>query len=813
MEAFESALLPVLPLKETVVFPTAVTPLFVVRAESMAAVEAALRADKRVFLACQRSAEKDDPQPGDLYDVGCVAEMLQVLRVPDGSAKILVEGIYAARAVEYMPPAQMLQALLVRLEISPLENSGASAYVRSTLSLFEKYANFSDKVPEDLFLSIKSLEDPLSLVYAVASYSGIKPSEKQRILESQSLEEKFMILNANLEKENQILALEDQIVSQVKSQIGQTQREYFLNEQLKVIERELGIGGDEHSELEDLRAEVAKADMPAEARAKAEKELTRLSRMASLSPEATVARSYVEWLTEVPWKKRSEDRIDLTEARAVLDEDHFGLEKVKERIVEYLAVTKLAGKVRGPILCFVGPPGVGKTSLARSIARCVHREMVRVALGGVRDEAEIRGHRRTYIGALPGKIIQSMKKAGTVNPVFLLDEIDKLSSDFRGDPASALLEVLDPEQNRTFNDHYLEVDYDLSSVMFLTTANTVAGIPPPLLDRMEIIRISGYTDIEKVQIARRYLVPKSIAASGLDKRSLTMDQAALGFLIRGYTREAGVRSLEREIQSVCRKVATKLVSSGKKRGKPATEKITPAKIREYLGAEPWKEKTFARKREIGNTIGLAWTEVGGELLHVETRSMVGKGQLLLTGKLGEVMKESARAALSYIRSRAADLGIDPDFHKEMDLHVHLPEGAIPKDGPSAGIALAASLVSTLSGVPARQDVAMTGEMTLRGRVLKIGGLKEKALAAYRGGIRYVLIPEDNLSDLSEMPAEVLKKVTFIPVSDLVQVIDLVLGKKPLSAHKAPTPTPRPAGAKATPRKPRQPSRHAPGQAG
>ncbi|CAN5483689.1 endopeptidase La [soil metagenome] len=777
MESFESALLPVLPLKETVVFPGAITPLFLIRVGSLAALEAAVKADKRIYLACQKEVEVENPEKEDLYEIGTVAEILQVLRLPDGSAKILAEGIYSARAVDLIPGDEFMKALVVRTETAGLDQNSSQAYVRTTMNLFDRYTKISEKVPEELYLSIKSLDDPLALAHAVANYSAIKAVEKQRILEATSLEEKFMILNSNLEKENQILELESQIVSQVKTQIGRTQREYFLNEQLKAIERELGIGGDEHTEHEDLRGEIAKSGMPKDAKAKAEKELARLSRMAPLSPEATVARSYIEWMIEVPWTKASEDRIDLTAARAVLDEDHYGLEKVKERIIEYLAVTKLAGQARGPILCLVGPPGVGKSSLARSVARCIGREFVRISLGGVRDEAEIRGHRRTYIGAMPGKIIQSMKKAGAVNPVFLLDEVDKMSSDFRGDPAAALLEVLDPEQNRTFNDHYLEVDYDLSRVMFITTANTTAGIPLPLQDRMETIRLSGYTDQEKLQIAKRYLVPKSIKANGLKKSLVKFDTAAISLLIQGYTREAGVRSLEREINSICRKLATKIVSAEERDGKPTAQKINAAAVRELLGPERVKDPVLTGEKEIGSALGLAWTEVGGELLHVEVKTMPGKGQLTLTGKLGDVMKESARTAMSYVRSLAEPLGIDPDFYRTLDVHVHLPEGAIPKDGPSAGITLTTALVSALANRPARQDIAMTGEITLRGRVLKIGGLKEKALAAYRNHIKTVLIPAENVTDLDEIPAEVRKKMKFIPVATIDEVLEIMLGVK------------------------------------
>lgn len=790
MDTFESAILPVLPQKDMVMFPGAITPIFVVSDHGLRALEAALAGDKRLFLTFQKDSDSDTPKKNDLAEVGTVAEILQVLRVPDGSAKVLAEGLYAAQAVDFIEDPEGVQALLVRLEVSPLDSPTSVAYKRTTTSLFETYSNLSDNVPEDLFFSIKNLDDALALVHAVANYTGIRLEEKQKILEAVELEEKFLLLNMNLEKETQLLELEDQIVSQVKSRIGNSQREYFLSEQLKIIQKELGVGRDENPDVEELRHAINQAGLSPEALAKADRELRRLERMSPMSPEATVSRTWVEWLTEVPWKDATADRIDLEEARRILDSDHYGLEKVKERIIEYLAVVRLAGGIRGPILCLVGPPGVGKTSLARSIAHCIDRKFVRISLGGVRDEAEIRGHRRTYIGAMPGKIVQALKKAGTVNPVILLDEIDKMSSDMRGDPASALLEVLDPEQNHSFNDHYLEVDYDLSRVMFITTANTTAGIPLPLQDRMELIRLSGYTNIEKEQIARRHLVPKAITANGLRKSRVRFERTSLKALLESYTREAGVRSLERELHSVCRKIATRIVREDdrKKQGDPV--RITGAMIRELLGPEKFPRTTLDQRREVGNALGLAWTEVGGELLHVETRTMPGKGELKLTGTLGEVMKESANAALSYVRSCSTVLDIDGDFHRKTDIHIHLPEGAIPKDGPSAGITLATSLVSALSARPVRQDVAMTGEMTLRGKVLKIGGLKEKVLAAYRHGIRNVLFPAENIPDLEEVPAEARRSIRFIPVKSLDEVLEFALSapegkKKKARKHKTP----------------------------
>ncbi len=780
METFESALLPVLSIKDTVIFPGAITPLFVIREDGLAAIEAAMAGDKRVFLATPLASSTEKSTEKDLNRVGCSCEILQVLKVPDGSAKILVEGLYAARAVDFMESEKGLQALLVRVEITDLDPRTQDAYIRTAKNLFEQYSELTDSVPEDLYTSISNLTDPLAVAYSISNYSNIRVDQKLRILESASLEEKYHLLNSALEKEIQVLELEDQIFSQVKNQFGQSQREILLNEQLKAIEKELGVGGEENPELDELSELIEDSGMPEEARQKAEKELSRLGRMAPLSPEATVARTYIEWLTDVPWQDRTEDQIELSLARKILDEDHYGLEKVKSRIVEYLAVAKLVGRTKGPILCFVGPPGVGKTSLAQSIARCIGREFARIALGGVRDEAEIRGHRRTYIGAMPGKIIQCMKKAGTLNPVILLDEIDKMSSDFRGDPASALLEVLDPEQNKHFVDHYLEVDYDLREVMFITTANTTANIPPPLLDRMEVIRLSGYTVMEKLQIARLHLFPKALKDNGLKKSDLSITKRPMEYLIQGYTRESGVRNLEREINSICRKLAMKIVEAEEEKKKFARLKVSPATVTELLGPVVYHEKQIAKKPAIGNVVGLAWTRVGGEILHIEGRTMSGKGQLTLTGKLGDVMKESARTALSYIRSCADDLEIDSDFHQKMDIHLHLPEGAIPKDGPSAGIALATCMASILAQKEVRQDLAMTGEMTLRGDVLKIGGLKEKALAAYRHQIKYVIIPSQNIGDLEEIPDEVKKKIEFFPVDKLEDVMQYAFskGKRP-----------------------------------
>ncbi|MEQ8820704.1 MAG: endopeptidase La [Sumerlaeia bacterium] len=772
-QAFESDFLPVVPLKKMVAFPGAIIPLFVMRSVSLGAIEEALTRDRRVFLVCQRASEVEEPSPPDLFEVGTVAEVLQILPEADGTAKVLVEGCYAARAINYPPAVEEesgLHALVVRNPVSGRESGAIQAHHRAVLNQFETYCAYSGRVPTDLMHSITGTRDPEEFVNAVAHHTTLKVEEKQQILESTSMEEKFILLNQFLSAENQLLELETKIQGQVKNQIGKEQREFYLNEQLKAIEQELGLSGEEDPELEELARAIEGCGMTEEAREKADRELSRLARMAPLAPEAAITRTYLEWLTELPWVESSDDQIDLKNARRILDTDHYGLESIKERILEYLAVVKLAGQARGPILCFVGPPGVGKTSLGASIARCVGRRFVRFSLGGVRDEAEVRGHRRTYVGALPGKIIQAMRRAGTVNPVILLDEIDKMSSDLRGDPASAMLEVLDPEQNRTFADHYLEVEYDLSQVMFLMTANSMASIPPPLLDRMEIIRLPGYTEDEKLHIATRHLMPKQRRAHGLTASQVKISKAAMASLITGYTREAGVRNLDRTLAAVCRKVAVQVVQDPK--SKPMS--VRPGTLRDLLGPMKFRDKELERAPEVGSAVGLAWTEVGGELLTVETTLMKGKGKLILTGQLGDVMRESAQTALSYIRSHANRLDIDPDFYEKLDIHIHLPEGAIPKDGPSAGITLATSMASALSGYPVRQDCAMTGETTLRGKVLKIGGLKEKALAAYRNKIMTVLIPRDNIDDVEEISEEVRAKLDFVPVDGLMDVLDRML---------------------------------------
>ncbi len=773
MDRDETAIFPVMPLKEIIVFPNNITPLYVVRQKSLAALEETLNRDKQIFLTAQKNPDVENPSAEDLYHTGTVAEVLQVLRVPDGSAKILVQGQYVGRIVDLLKNDKFLQALIVRLPTQYRSSKHLEALMRTTFRQFETYAKLSDKIPEDLCLSIKNIDHPAGLANAITNHTALKTKDKQKILETSRVEKKFLLLTHFLDAENELLELENKILSQVKSQIGKSQKEYYLSEQLKAIEKELGIASEEDIEIEELAERIEKNKLPKEARAKARKEVSRLAKMAPLSPEATVSRTYLEWLTELPWGKHSKDHLDLDRAQRILDEDHYGLEKIKDRIIEYLAVHKLVKSMKGPILCFVGPPGVGKTSLARSIARTLGRRFVRVSLGGVRDEAEIRGHRRTYIGALPGKIIQCIKKAGSINPVFLMDEIDKMSVDFRGDPSAALLEVLDPEQNKAFNDHYLEIDFDLSKVLFITTANTTAGIPPALIDRMEVLRLAGYTQDEKLEIATQFLIPKQLKSHGLTKRNISFSTKTLELIITGYTREAGVRNLEREIASIYRKVAKKMVHKSRK----WLEKIDLEKVREYLGPVRFKDLALHKATEIGVATGLAWTDVGGEILPTETTIMRGKGNLVLTGKLGEVMQESAKTALSYIRSRTTKLKINDNFYKTTDIHIHIPEGAIAKDGPSAGVTMATSMVSALSNCPVRQDIAMTGEITLRGKVLKIGGLKEKILAAHRANIRTIIIPKDNNDDLEEISDKVRKDIKFILVENLDEVIDASLVKK------------------------------------
>lgn len=778
------AILPIIPLRETVVFPNNINPLFIVRHKSLLALDNALARGKRAVLVAQRNPEIEMPAVEDLYGVGTLVDIIQVLRLPDGSAKILVEGRSAVAIVEYFDTSDYLQAQYSELEFTSDTGKTTLALQRAVVKQFERHVQLSEKIPEDLLLSIKSLDDPIQLAHAIANYCSFQIEDKQLVLEAIGAGEKLRILSELLAGENELLELENNIITQVKGKIGKTQKEYFLSEQLKVIEKELGIGGEDDLELEEYDERIRKSRMPEEAREKAFRELGRLSKMPQLSPEAIVSRTYLDWLLDIPWGKLTRDQPDLERARQILDEDHYGLDKIKDRIVEYLAVVKLVRQIKGPILCLVGPPGVGKTSLARSIARTLKRKFVRVSLGGMRDEAEIRGHRRTYIGSLPGKIVQMLKKAGTMNPVMLLDEIDKLGSDFRGDPASALLEVLDPEQNRNFNDHYLEIDLDLSRVMFITTANTQSGIPAPLLDRMELIRLPGYTEDEKRQIAHHFLIPRQLSDHGLADRRVTFKPDAVDRIIRNYTREAGVRGLEREIASLCRKAARDLVQNGRNRALA----IDAAYVREQLGPERYQDLSLGERSEVGVATGLAWTEVGGEILPVEAMIMPGKGALQLTGHLGDVMKESGQAAVSYLRARVDQYeGIPKDFHEKLDIHVHLPEGAIPKDGPSAGVTLVTAILSALTGRPVHRDVAMTGEITLRGRVLKIGGLKEKVIAAHRNGLRKIILPADNMPELEEIAADIRKDLEFIPVRTVDEVLAVAIDAGPAKRSRSAKP--------------------------
>lgn len=778
-----------LPLRDVVVFPHMVIPLFVGREKSVKALDRAMSEQRRILLVAQRSPETDDPGAADLYEVGTTATILQMLRLPDGTIKVLVEGVERARIKGL---AEEGGALVAQVEVqenlltrSPREFEVLS---RSLLNTFEQFVQMSQKLPAELLTTLAAIEDPARLADTIAAHLGVRIPDKQRVLEARDVGERIELLIGLVEAEIDVQQLERRIRGRVKSQMEKSQREYYLNEQMKAIQKELGDLDESHNELAELEKKIAAAGMPKDVEAKARAELNKLRMMSPMSAEATVVRNYLDWLIAVPWNKRSRIRKDIAAAQRVLDADHFGLEKVKERILEYLAVQQRVRKLKGPILCLVGPPGVGKTSLGRSIAKATNRKFVRVSLGGVRDEAEIRGHRRTYIGSLPGRIIQNLAKAGTKNPLFVLDEIDKMSMDFRGDPSAALLEVLDPEQNHAFSDHYLEVDVDLSEVMFIATANTL-NIPPALLDRMEVIRIPGYTEEEKLAIAERYLVPKQLKANGLGPSDLVITRDALIGMIRYYTREAGVRNLEREIAKVCRKVVKELALSGasSKRGgrhKPQSPVTIDAdRLEHYLGVRQYDYGRAETRHEVGLVTGLAWTQVGGDLLSIEATVVPGKGKLLLTGQLGEVMRESVQAALSVVRARTDALGIDPEFHAKNDIHVHVPEGATPKDGPSAGIGMCTALVSALTRIPVRADVAMTGEITLRGRVLPIGGLKEKLLAAQRGGIRTVIIPEENRKDLAEIPDNVKSGLEIRCVRWIDEVLDIALSE-PLRPAKA-----------------------------
>ena len=767
--------LPVLPLRDIVVFPQMIVPLFVGRDKSVAALESAMAADKSIFLVAQLDPAEDDPDAQALYDLGVIATVLQLLKLPDGTVRVLVEGRQRARLAMLSDAGGHLSADVTPIEEASAEGSEATALMRSVVDQFESYARLNKKLPQETVQQLGQIEDAARLADAVAANINIKVADKQALLVEADPLRRLEMAFAFMEGELGVLKVEKKIRGRVKRQMEKTQREYYLNEQLKAIQRELGNEGEEGTdEVAELAQRIAKMKLSKEARAKADGELKKLRSMAPMSAEATVVRNYLDVLLGLPWGKKSKVRRDIAEAQAVLDADHYGLEKVKDRIVEYLAVQARTNKLKGPILCLVGPPGVGKTSLGRSIAKATGREFVRQSLGGVRDEAEIRGHRRTYIGSLPGKIVSNLKKAGTSNPLFLLDEIDKLGQDFRGDPASALLEVLDPEQNGKFQDHYLEVDYDLSDVMFVTTANSL-NLPQPLLDRMEIIRLEGYTEDEKVEIAKTHLIGKQVEAHGLKPGEFTVTDEALRDLLRYYTREAGVRTLEREIARLARKALRRILE-----GKEQTVTITPENLGDYAGVRKFRFGVGEEEDQIGAVTGLAWTEVGGELLTIEAVTVPGKGQVRTTGKLGEVMQESVQAAWSFVRARAPSYGIRPSLFARKDVHVHLPEGATPKDGPSAGIGLVTAIVSTLTGVPVRREVAMTGEVTLRGRVLPIGGLKEKLLAALRGGITTVLIPQENEKDLAELPANIKEGLEIVPVAHVDEVLARALGT-PLTA--------------------------------
>ncbi|MBT4045949.1 MAG: endopeptidase La [Rhodospirillaceae bacterium] len=765
---------PVLPLRDIVVFPHMIVPLFVGREKSVRALEDVMRDDKQILLVTQKNAAQDDPSAEDIYQVGTVASVLQLLKLPDGTVKVLVEGGARAKIAAYTQNEDFFEAHGELLDESGDDGEDVEALARTVTSQFEQYVKLNRKIPPEVLVSVNQIDESSKLADTVASHLALKIPEKQDLLEISSVQERLERVYSLMEAEIGVMQVERKIRSRVKRQMEKTQREYYLNEQMKAIQKELGETEDGKDELQELEDKIKETKLSKEAREKATAEMKKLRNMSPMSAEATVVRNYLDWMLSIPWKKRSRISKDLDRAQAILDEDHYGLEKVKERILEYLAVQQRTNKVRGAILCLVGPPGVGKTSLGKSIGRATGREFVRMSLGGVRDEAEIRGHRRTYIGSMPGKIIQGMKKAKRSNPLYLLDEIDKMGADFRGDPASALLEVLDPEQNNSFNDHYLEVDYDLSDVMFVTTANTLR-LPQPLLDRMEVIRISGYTEDEKVEIARRHLIDKVVKEAGLKKDEWSLSDGALRDLIRYYTREAGVRNLERELSSLARKAVRDIVQK-----KSVNVKLDVRNLGKYAGIRRFRYGEIEAEDMIGVVTGLAWTEVGGELLTIESLVLPGKGNMKYTGKLGDVMQESIQAAASYVRARALDFGIKPTVFEKRDIHVHVPEGATPKDGPSAGVAMCVSIISTLTRIPIRRDIAMTGEITLRGRVLPIGGLKEKLLAASRGGIKTVLIPKDNEKDLADIPENVKKELEVIPVTSIDQVIEHALVTRPTS---------------------------------
>ena len=766
--------LPILPLRDVVVYPHMVIPLFVGREKSILALDKAMEIGKQILLVAQKKAEIDEPEIGDIYDVGTLATILQLLKLPDGTVKVLVEGGSRATLENVRSGEYFLADIQKVIEASRDDTREMDGLKRTVVSQFESYVKLNKKVPPEILSSLSSIEQPGRLADTVAAHMSLKLAEKQKVLEIDDVRQRLEHVMGLIDAEIDMLQIEKRIRGRVKQQMEKSQREYYLNEQMKAIQKELGEMEDAPNELTELEQKIEQAGMPREAREKATSELTKLRLMSPMSAEATVVRNYIDWLLKAPWKKRTRIYRQLEKAERILEEDHYGLQKVKERILEYLAVQQRVRRLKGPILCLVGPPGVGKTSLGQSIARATNRKFVRMSLGGVRDEAEIRGHRRTYIGSMPGKIIQNLGKVGVRNPLFLLDEVDKMSMDFRGDPSSALLEVLDPEQNSCFNDHYLEVDFDLSDVMFVCTANTL-NIPPPLLDRMEVIRIPGYTEDEKLNIARNYLVPKQLRENGLKTDELAISDSAIRDVVRYYTREAGVRNLEREIAKICRKVVKNLLLQPKNR----QTHIVPKSLQKYLGVRRHRYGLAEENDQVGQVTGLAWTEVGGELLTIEAMVVPGKGKLMHTGQLGEVMQESIQAATTVVRSRAGVLGIDEDFHQKLDIHVHVPEGATPKDGPSAGVGMCAALVSAVTNIPVKADVAMTGEITLRGEVLPIGGLKEKLLAAHRGGISTVLIPQENEKELTEIPKNIKEKLKIVPVRWIDEVLELSLQQMPV----------------------------------
>ncbi|EOW9101820.1 TPA: endopeptidase La [Vibrio cholerae] len=772
LERSERIEIPVLPLRDVVVYPHMVIPLFVGREKSIQCLEAAMDNNKQVLLVAQKKAETDEPKVADLFEVGTVATILQLLKLPDGTVKVLVEGQQRAKITQFYEEEYFF-ADAQYLVTPELDEREQEVVVRSAINQFEGFIKLNKKIPPEVLTSLNGIDEAARLADTIAAHMPLKLVDKQKVLELLDVSERLEFLMGQMESEIDLLQVEKRIRTRVKKQMEKSQREYYLNEQMKAIQKELGEMDDAPDEFETLKKKIEESKMPKEARDKAEQELHKLKMMSPMSAEATVVRSYIDWMVNVPWTKRSKVKKDLSKAEEILNADHYGLERVKERILEYLAVQSRINKLKGPILCLVGPPGVGKTSLGRSIAAATGRQYVRMALGGVRDEAEIRGHRRTYIGSMPGKLIQKMAKVGVKNPLFLLDEIDKMSSDMRGDPASALLEVLDPEQNNSFNDHYLEVDYDLSDVMFVATSNSM-NIPGPLLDRMEVIRLSGYTEDEKLNIAKDHLVSKQVERNGLKPSEIVIEDSAIVGIIRYYTREAGVRGLEREISKICRKAVKKiLLDKGVK-----TVVVNQQNLKEFLGVRRFDYGKAEESNRIGQVNGLAWTEVGGDLLTIETQSMPGKGKLTQTGSLGDVMQESIQAAMTVVRSRAEKLGINPDFYEKKDIHVHVPEGATPKDGPSAGIAMCTALVSSLTGNPVKAEVAMTGEITLRGEVLPIGGLKEKLLAAHRGGIKTVLIPKDNERDLEEIPDNVIADLQVLPVQWIDEVLKVALEQDP-----------------------------------